>query len=351
MHMKKIVVISMILTLLCVVQSNGQVGKFLKNVKNSVTQDLLGGSDKPKTAPEPPCACDPAELVMEIGKLKIDYTELNINVLDDGSILLTDRMAGNYYIHSKGATEGPFKENNPRVKQFQAMINKDENPEAILTAYRDYINKSGDKYLITFAGKSYGPYARIDKFTVSKSKDKFAAMVVETIVVTEDEGAKMEQAMNNAKTENEKMQLALQYSQLMQERLLNGGGVEGISPKIVSNVPGATTDVLTAAGGQFYNNLKYDDILIWGYNKVTDLQGKTIMTFAQGTGCSPESMFISSDNSRYACYSYGTLTFSDGKTLSELFNPTLIRENGKVFLAYMYYSPKKNSILQCRIPF
>lgn len=349
--MKKIVVISMILNLLCILPSAGQVGKFLKNVKNSVTQDLLGGSDKAKTAPEPPCACDPADLIMEIGKLKIDYTELNISVLDDGTILLNDRMADNYYVYRSGVTEGPYNVNNPKVKQFQAMLNKDTNPESILVAYRDYISKSGDKYLINFGGKSYGPYAQIDKFIISRSGDKFAAMVIENIIVTQDEGDKMEKAIENAKTENEKMQLAMQYTQIMQERIMKGGGPEGMSPKIVSNVPDVNVGILSAAGGQFYNNLKYDDILIWEYNRVTDLQGKTVITFKQEAGCNPENMFISSDNSKYACYSYGTLTFSDGKTLSELFNPHLIKESGKVFLAYMYYSPKKNSILQCKLAF
>jgi hypothetical protein len=29
----------------------------------------------------------------------------------------------------------------------------------------------------------------------------------------------------------------------------------------------------------------------------------------------------------------------------------LVKIDGKVFLAYMYYSPKKNSIMQCKIPF
>lgn len=349
--MKKIVVISMILNLLCILPSEGQVGKFLKNVKNSVTQDLLGGSDKAKTAPEPPCACDPAYLIMEIGKLKIDYTEVNISVLDDGTILLNDRMTDNYYIHKGGVTEGPFNANNAKVKQLQAMLNKDTDPESILTVYKNYISKSGDKYVINFGGKSYGPYAQIDKFIVSRSGDKFAAMVVETIIVTDDEGNKIEEAMNNAKTESEKMQLAIQYSQIIQQRILNGGGAEGISPKIITNVPGENVGVIASSGGQFYNNMKYDDILIWEYNKVTDLQGKTVLTFKQDAGCSPENMFISSDNSRYACYSYGTLTFSDGKTLSELFSPHLIRDNGKVYLAYMYYSPKKNSILECRLPF
>jgi hypothetical protein len=120
--------------------------------------------------------------------------------------------------------------------------------------------------------------------------------------------------------------------------------------KFISNLTGVRVDDMTVMSGQFYNNLKFDDILMISMNKISDLQGKTIMTYSMAN-CDPESMFISSDNSRYACYKYGTLTFSDNKTLSELFNPHLIQVEGKIFLAYMYYSPKRNAIMQCKIPF
>ena len=136
--MRKIVVMSVVLSLLCVYQSNGQVGKFLKNVKNSVTQDLLGSkSDKPQESPEPPCACDPAELVMELGKLRIDYSELRIDVLDDGTILLRDNMDDNYYIYKNGVTDGPFKPDNQRVRQIELLLEGDADPESLFTIYKD----------------------------------------------------------------------------------------------------------------------------------------------------------------------------------------------------------------------
>ena len=145
--MKRIVVISVILCFLWIIPSNAQVGKFLKNVKNSVTQDLLGGKDNNKgnEMPEPDCACDPGELIMEMGKLQIDYSEMNIDVLEDGSILLRDNMNDSYFIHKNGSTDGPFKSDNPKVKQFQAMLEMDLNPESILTYYKDYITKKDDK--------------------------------------------------------------------------------------------------------------------------------------------------------------------------------------------------------------
>jgi hypothetical protein len=62
-------------------------------------------------------------------------------------------------------------------------------------------------------------------------------------------------------------------------------------------------------------------------------------------------IFINSSNTKYAVEGYGTLTFSDETTLSDLFNSRLIKTDGKVFLAYMYYSPKKNAIMQCKIAF
>ena len=104
---------------------------------------------------------------------------------------------------------------------FRKIID-DKSEAGFLAKYKPYITKSGDKYLITFAGKKYGPYARIDNFTVSKSKDKFAAMATETVVVTEDQGKKMEEAMKNAKSDQERMDLAMEYAQQMQQTMTAG---------------------------------------------------------------------------------------------------------------------------------
>ena len=37
--------------------------------------------------------------------------------------------------------------------------------------------------------------------------------------------------------------------------------------------------------------------------------------------------------------------------MSDLFNPHLVKVGGQVYIAYMYYSPKRNSLMQCKIPF
>jgi hypothetical protein len=349
--MKKSLAFTLVVCMLVSVQVNAQVGKFLKNVKNNVTKDLLGTPDnKAKAGPEPSCACDPAELIMEVGKYKIDYTELNISVLEDGRVLIQDKMSDNYYVIKNGVTQGPYKKGDSRIAEFQTSGDKGEDSDWIVARYKDYISKSGDKYVITFAGKTYGPYARIDRFAVSKSNDKFAAMATETIVATAAEGKKMDEAINNAKTQQEKMDLAMQYSQQMQQKMLSTGDPTSIMSKLITNVPNAVTDLNATMGGQFCSTVKYDDIVMVYYNKITDLTGKLIMNVKPG-GCSIDGMFISSDNTRSACYNYGTLTFSDGKTLAELFNPHLVKSDGKVYLAYMYYSPKRNAIMQCKIPF
>jgi hypothetical protein len=347
--MKKLLAVLIVISIYMAIPVNAQVGKFLKNVGSSVKQDLLGDKNSNKPGPEPPCACDPAEFIVDLGKYKMDYTELNISVLSDGRVLIQDKLTSSYYIVKNGATEGPIKYDDPRVKQFQNVVASDDEKKAMELMYKDYISKKNDKYTISFAGKTYGPYGLISQFAVNKSKDKFAASVVENIVITESEGDAMDKAIKNAKTEQEKMELSMKYAQEMQNKIMSGGGPNSMTPKIVSNVPVTSSDFLTVAGGSLNANVKYDEILLVSHNSVIDLQGKTLYTFPVGS--IPPDFFLSSDNSKTATYSYGTLTISDGRKLSELFNPQLMKADGKIFLAYMYYSPKRNAIMQCKVSF
>ena len=62
-------------------------------------------------------------------------------------------------------------------------------------------------------------------------------------------------------------------------------------------------------------------------------------------------LFVNTTNTKYAFYNSGTLTFSDNTTLTDLFNPHLVKVDGKVYISYMYYSPKRNAIMQHKIPF
>ena len=123
-----------------------------------------------------------------------------------------------------------------------------------------------------------------------------------------------------------------------------------MQPKAVSNIPGVTYDMMSWMGGRLNGTIKTDDILILAPDRILDLSGKLIMKLDQDDYNSYE-IFVSSANDRYGSYKYGTLTFSDNTKLTDLFNPYLAKKNGKAYLSYMYYSPGKNAIMQCSMPF
>jgi hypothetical protein len=347
--MKRSIVYLLILSLLVAVPANGQ--GLLKKVTGAMKDELLGTSNKSSASqdPEPGSACSDAELVVNLaGKLKLNYKELNISSMDDGSILLQDKVSGSYYMVKSGVTQGPLRAGDPRIAGFENYDPGDTSVETAMKRYKGVITKSGDKYLINFGGKSYGPFAQINSFMITRSNDKFAALAVETIAVTENEGKKMDEAIKNAKTDQERMELAMKYTQQIQQKMTAGGGPDAMATKLVTNIPNATYNPMT--GGTINGKMKYDDILISAYDKVLDLQGKTIQTIKnEHMG---GDIFVSSDNSKYAVNQYGTLVFSNNNTqLADMFNPYLIKVGGTVYLTYMYYSPKKNSIMQCKIAF
>jgi hypothetical protein len=354
-NMKKSILFLVVICIFFGNPVNAQVGKLINKASKSVTNDVTGkpesGAKTAKQEPEPKCACDQPELILDLGgNLKLMYSEISISVKDDGSILIKDRVTSNYYIAKDGVTQGPVKASDPRLKGFDNIDETNETGETKPWANNEYITTSGDKYQIKFNNKSYGPYGQINEFKVSKSKDKFAAIVVENVPVSEADGKKMEEAIKNAKTDQEKMDLSMKYSQQMMQKMQQGGGPMSTMPKLVTNIPGATYDPLKSVGGVLNNNIKYDDILFSTYDKVTDLSNKVLLTLKPDASGAKD-LFVNTTNTKYAYYNYGTLTFSDGTVMSELFNPHLVKVNGQVYLAYMYYSPKKNAIMQCRIPF
>jgi hypothetical protein len=291
-------------------------------------------------------------MIIDIGKYKIDYTESTISFLNDGSILVGDRTTDNFYVAKNGVTDGPFKKDDPRVLKFQTMEESPDNHADLTVRYSNYITKKGDRYTIVFKGKTYGPYDLINNFAVTKSGDKFAASVTPTVGVSEADNKKMAERADKAKTDQEKMQIAMEYSQMMQKKMMEGGGPENMTPRVISNVPVGSGDnnTLVAMSSIFYTNLKYDDILTAVGGRITDLQGKMILDLTK-CRCSIDRMYIKSDNSGNACYETGILTFSDGTRMTDLFGPNLIRLDGKIYLAYFYYSPKHNAIMQCKVPF
>jgi hypothetical protein len=336
-------------------ESQGLLNKVKKTVSKEISgvtgDDSSNNSSKP--GPEPACACENAKLVMDLTKYTIAYEEITICTKDDGSMLVFDKLGSKYYISRDGKSEGPYNEGDPKITGFcsnAAESDGDEKADAWVTKYPDFISRSGEKYLIKFGGKNYGPYALINDFAVSKSKDKFAAIVTENMAVTEDQGKKMEEAMKNAKTDQERMDIAMKMSQQVQNQIMQGGGPGSIQPKLITNVQGANYDPITWMGGRLSGSVKFDDLLVIAPNKILDMKGITVLTLNQNS-YSTTGLFVNSSNTKYASYVYGTLTFSDNTKLADLFNPYLIKTDGKVYLTYMYYSPGKNAIMQCAIPF
>jgi len=351
--MKRSLFLVLMISITCFTSVSAQ--GLLKKVSKSMTDELLGKSESktaaPSNQPEPQSACDNPDMVMDMGgKLQLDYRELTISISDDGNILAKHIGTDEYYIVRDGVTQGPFKGDDARVKIFET-VSEDvpENADPWTYRYKQYISVKDGKYMITFGAKTYGPYGRIEDFTVTMSKDKFAALVIENIVLQEDRGKAMEEAMKNAKTDQERMDLAMKFSAEMQQNILQGGSPNAMMPKLVTNVEGITFDWTNNMGAATNGTMKYDEILLTLGSDINDLKGNKIHTVTQDQ--EGADFFISTYNSKFAWYSYGTLNISDKTRLSELFNPYLTKVNGKIYLAYMYYSPKKNSILQCKIPF
>jgi len=90
--MKKTILVILSLCFLIGNNVTAQKVGLLKKVTKSMTNELLGksesGANSTSNQPEPSCACDPAELILELGgKIQLMYSELDINITDDGSIL------------------------------------------------------------------------------------------------------------------------------------------------------------------------------------------------------------------------------------------------------------------------
>jgi hypothetical protein len=333
--------------------SQGVLGR----IKRTVTNEILGSSNEDsnssKPGPEPSSARDDAKLVVDLTKFKLDYKEINICEKEDGSLLIKDLRDGKYYLIKDGKSEGPLSEKDPRVTDcFDTGAGSSDNrdPDDWVDKYPAFITHSGDKYLIKFNGKSYGPYAVISDFAVSLSRDKFAALVTENVLITEDQNRKIEDELAKAKTDQERLEISMKYAQQMSEIMAQPGGAESIQMKLVSNVPGASFDMMKWMGGKLNSKVKYDDIVVTATDKIIDLKGNTIITLS-GNMYNYVNLFLNSSGTKYATFKYGTLTFSDNTTLADLFNPYMTKTDGKVYLTYMYYSPGKNAIMQAAIPF
>ena len=141
--------------------ANAQAGNLLNKVKNTVTKDVAGKPES-KQEPEPKCACDQPQLILDLGgKLKLMYSEITISVKDDGSILVKDRVSNDFYISKDGNLQGPIKAGDPRLAGYDNVDDRDKPKGNSAWDNNEYISKSGEKFLIKFGGKSYGPYDQI----------------------------------------------------------------------------------------------------------------------------------------------------------------------------------------------
>ncbi len=291
--------------------------------------------------------------LVDLSRFKLDYNEMTICEKEDGNILIKDMRDGKYYLVKDEKSEGPLDEKDPRVTEcvdLYSMASDNQDTESWVERYPEYFSRSGDKYMLKFNGKDFGSYAVISDFAVSDTRNKFAALVTENVAITEDQGKKMEEEMSKAKTDQERLEISMKYSQQVTNVMMQPGGTESLQPKLISNVPGATYDAMKWMGGRLNGKVKYDDIVVFAYDKIIDLQGNTLINLPQDSHNS-QALFLSSSGTKYATYKYGTLTFNDKSSISGLFKPRLTKTDGKVYLTYMYYSPGKNAIMQAAIPF
>ncbi|MFA5327460.1 MAG: hypothetical protein WC384_06685 [Prolixibacteraceae bacterium] len=360
--MRKSIIFVLIVSVFIAVNysAHAQLGRLMNKAQNKLVDKALGNSNTDKepksTAVEedPLCACADATVAFKFTDgLKINYKEATFSVSEDGTLLVFDMVSKKYYTAKNGVLQGPYEAESPIVRQFDlpeeekgAQLSTD----VLLERYKGFIVPSGEKFTINFDGKSYGPFAVIQSFVLNHSKTKFAALVARDVLMTEDQGAKMELEAKNAKTDQERMALAMKMSQQMQERMMAAGGEIDVLPKLISNVPESKLDMML--GNNFSGKVKFDDIVNVGFDKITDLKGKTLITFdPQKLNNSANGFWLSSDNLRIASYNYGLLTLSDGKEFVEVFCPYLMKDAGKVYLTYMYFSPANNAVMQCRLPF
>ena len=145
------------------------------------------------------------------------------------------------------------------------------------------------------------------------------------------------------------MQLAMEMSQQMQQTMMANGGTMDVTPKLVTNVPGAQTDMVVP--GSFSAKVKFDEIVLISYDKISDLTGKTLKTLDPQKVNTSGGLWLSSDNSRLATFDHGTLSPGDDKVFTEVFCPYVAKFDGKVYLTYMYFSPENNAIMQCKLLF
>jgi hypothetical protein len=184
---------------------------------------------------------------------------------------------------------------------------------------------------------------------MNNSQDKFVASVYEKMLKESDLGdmSKFEKEIENAKTDAERTQLAMQMSQKVSAVMMQKGGLN-TTPQVISNIPDINWNPLIST---INSDIKFNDIVEVTMSDIKDIRGNGLYTFKSNEIGLYEKFWLNNNNSRWAGYSNGKITFSDGKEIFEVFSPYIDQVDGRTFLTYMYFSPVKEAIMQVRIPF
>jgi hypothetical protein len=335
--------------------SQAQLGGLLNRVKNKVVDKALGndtGSKSGNQAKEPECASVNDKVVFEFDKgYKVDMSEITV-CIQYGNILLFSKLTGKYFVKKRNSDspEGPYEADNPEVTRFNCDTKVSSNDKKDFSIiYPEFVSRAGEKFIIKFGGKTYGPYAVIATFVVSDLKTKFVAQVIPDLIMSEKEGREFDKEGKNADnmTMEQKMAFAKKVQDQMMQKAMSGNPMD-FQMKVISNMNINSSLGLTVI---YSSAIKYDEIVCVGSGQIMDLSGKTIFTYDMQKVNPSDGFWLNSENTRYVTYSYGLLTFSDGKECREVFSPWLIKEDGKVYLNYLYFSPKHNAIMQISNPF
>lgn len=338
--------------------THAQLGGLMNKVKSKIVEKALGiegeeDQGSPGAAGKgTSCASESDQVVFEFGKnIKLAANEVTVQI-NDGNILLYDKLQGKYYIKKSGggAPEGPYKGDHPAVKNFGALPSGGGwGEEELLAVYPEYISRKGDKYTLSFGGKSYGSFAGIHNFVVNDSRTGFAAMVVHDSYDGDSGMEEIAKKMENAKTDQERMQIAMAHQAIIAEKAQEISSLD-MMPRLVTNLAGAREEI--PMGGELSSTVKKGEIVWVTPNAVVDMTGRKLFELANLTSFYDiYNFWISDDNKQYASYDNGLLKFSDGRECSEVFSPFRDVVDGKPVIGFFYFSSAKNAIMSSSHPF
>ena len=338
--------------------SHAQLGGLMNKVKSKIVEKALGieGEENQGSSgaagKESSCASESDLVVFEFGKnIKLAANEVTVQI-NDGNILLYDKLQGKYYIKKNGsaASEGPYNGDHPAVKNFGALpTGGGWGEDELLALFPEFISRKGEKFTLTFGGKNYGPFAGLHSFVVNDSRTGFAAMVVHDSYSGDSGMEEIAQKMENAKSDQERMQIAMAHQAEIAKEAQEISSLD-MMPRLVTNVAGARDEI--PMGGELSSTVKRGEIVWVTPNAVIDMAGRKLFEKANLTSFYDiYNFWISDDNKQYASYDNGLLKFSDGRECSEVFSPFRDVVDGKPVIRFFYFSSARNAIMSSSHPF